>query len=90
MNWSRLDGTNWSVKSLNLKETLLPFNATRILVSQFCISLISAGLTYGDPILRTGNPLSVELGPGKLQLFTDHRNSRNYFRRNLETSQGYS
>jgi len=24
-----------------------------------------AGLTYGDPILRTGNPLSVELGPGK-------------------------
>ena len=24
-----------------------------------------AGLPYGDPILRTGNPLSVELGPGK-------------------------
>lgn len=22
-------------------------------------------MTYGDPILRTGNPLSVELGPGK-------------------------
>lgn len=27
--------------------------------------LFIAGLTYGDPILRTGNPLSVELGPGK-------------------------
>ena len=24
-----------------------------------------AGLTVGDPVLRTGNPLSVELGPGK-------------------------
>lgn len=27
--------------------------------------IFKAGLTYGDPILRTGNPLSVELGPGK-------------------------
>ena len=24
-----------------------------------------AGLTVHDPVLRTGNPLSVELGPGK-------------------------
>ena len=24
-----------------------------------------AGLTVGDPVYRTGNPLSVELGPGK-------------------------
>jgi len=24
----------------------------------------SAGVTVGDPVLRTGNPLSVELGPG--------------------------
>ena len=23
-----------------------------------------AGLTIGDPVYRTGNPLSVELGPG--------------------------
>ena len=23
-----------------------------------------AGLTVGDPVLRTGNPLSIELGPG--------------------------
>jgi len=30
------------------------------------LSLItfSAGLTIGDPVYRTGNPLSVELGPG--------------------------
>lgn len=25
-----------------------------------------AGLTVGDPVLRTRKPLSVELGPGKL------------------------
>ena len=24
-----------------------------------------AGVTIGDPVLRTGKPLSVELGPGK-------------------------
>ena len=27
----------------------------------------TSGLTVGDPVLRTGSPLSVELGPGKLQ-----------------------
>lgn len=26
----------------------------------------TSGLTVGDPVLRTKNPLSVELGPGKL------------------------
>jgi len=26
--------------------------------------LFLAGLTVGDPVLRTGKPLSVELGPG--------------------------
>jgi vacuolar-type H+-ATPase catalytic subunit A/Vma1 len=25
----------------------------------------TSGLTVGDPVLRTGSPLSVELGPGK-------------------------
>lgn len=28
----------------------------------------SAGVTVGDPVLRTGKPLSVELGPGKFPL----------------------
>jgi flagellar biosynthesis/type III secretory pathway ATPase len=27
-------------------------------------SYLLAGLTVGDPVLRTGKPLSVELGPG--------------------------
>jgi len=26
----------------------------------------TSGVTVGDPVLRTGKPLSVELGPGKL------------------------
>lgn len=26
----------------------------------------TSGMTIGDPVLRTGKPLSVELGPGKL------------------------
>lgn len=32
----------------------------------------TSGLTVGDPVLRTGNPLSVELGPGKCLLFSLH------------------
>lgn len=31
----------------------------------------TSGLTVGDPILRTGNPLSVELGPGILETIFD-------------------
>jgi vacuolar-type H+-ATPase catalytic subunit A/Vma1 len=30
-----------------------------------------AGLTVGDPVLRTGSPLSVELGPGILRTIFD-------------------
>ena len=38
-------------------------------VHQQCIFIVShhthtAGVTIGDPVLRTGKPLSVELGPG--------------------------
>lgn len=29
----------------------------------------TSGLTVGDPVLRTGSPLSVELGPGKSKPF---------------------
>jgi V-type H+-transporting ATPase subunit A len=28
----------------------------------------TSGLTVGDPIIKTGNPLSVELGPGMCTL----------------------
>lgn len=29
----------------------------------------TSGVTVGDPVLRTGKPLSVELGPGNLSTF---------------------
>lgn len=57
----------------------------------------TSGLTIGDPVMRTGSPLSVELGPGKLVIQTNtllyilnliiifFRHSRNYLRWNLET-----
>jgi len=43
-----------------------------------CPSLTSllAGVTVGDPVLRTGKPLSVELGPGEphsLVIFTSQQ-----------------
>merc|ERR1719510_2840819 len=31
----------------------------------------TAGLTIGDPVLRTGRPLSVELGPGIMNAIFD-------------------
>lgn len=54
----------WSVKLLNSKETLLLFSATKKQVINLLIVLWIAGLTVGDPVLRTNSPLSVELGPG--------------------------
>ncbi len=33
--------------------------------------LSTAGVTVGDPVLRTGKPLSVELGPGILDNIFD-------------------
>lgn len=45
-----------------------PFSATKTLVSHILKFL--AGLTVGDPVMRTKQPLSVELGPGILtQIF---------------------
>jgi hypothetical protein len=31
----------------------------------------TSGVTVGDPVLRTGKPLSVELGPGMCSTFSD-------------------
>ena len=63
------DGINWSERSLSSKEIPHLFNVMKIHVSKthyYDLPFFIAGLTCGDPILRTGNPLSVELGPGKL------------------------
>jgi hypothetical protein len=53
------------VKSLSLKEIPHPFNAMKIhVIYKSALWILIAGLTIGDPVYRTGNPLSVELGPG--------------------------
>jgi vacuolar-type H+-ATPase catalytic subunit A/Vma1 len=34
-------------------------------------NIFLAGVTVGDPVLRTGKPLSVELGPGIMSSIFD-------------------
>lgn len=59
---------NLLVKLLSLMVILLTFNAMRIHV----ISINNlAGLTVGDPVERTKQPLSVQLGPGILDQIFD-------------------
>jgi flagellar biosynthesis/type III secretory pathway ATPase len=46
---------NWSVEVIRIdadKATIQVYEET-------------SGVTVGDPVLRTGKPLSVELGPGR-------------------------
>ena len=38
-------------------------------ITNLLLKLLIAGLTIGDPVYRTGNPLSVELGPGTLNSY---------------------
>ena len=40
-------------------------------VNHTLVILSSAGVTVGDPVLRTGKPLSVELGPGIMSSIFD-------------------
>lgn len=51
-----------------MREIRLPFRSTRkhVIKDRFgvCLKSSVAGLTVGDPVLKTGKPLSVELGPG--------------------------
>ena len=40
-------------------------------ISKKSLTEVTAGVTIGDPVLRTGKPLSVELGPGQyVEAFT--------------------
>ena len=59
---------NLSAKSLSQMEILLIFNAIKIHV---CLLFKLAGLTVGDPVERTKQPLSVQLGPGILDQIFD-------------------
>ena len=49
-------------------EALCCLSAYSVLQSKLscALTILTAGVTVGDPVLRTGKPLSVELGPGKI------------------------
>ena len=75
-NSLRSAGTSWSERSSSSKETPPPSSATKTPVSKTVLlpyTFRLAGLTYGDPIQRTGNPLSVELGPGTYLYFSSRK-----------------
>jgi hypothetical protein len=68
--------TNLLVKLSDLKEKPPPFKYTKKLVTFYIylhiLTLIQiAGLSVGDPVLRTRKPLSVELGPGIMKNIFD-------------------
>ena len=48
---------------------MLPNEVTRTGLTRPCA--ITAGVTVGDPVVRTGKPLSVELGPGLMETIYD-------------------
>ena len=60
-DWRLLQAT--SLLTVKSYKCLIIASISFILTLDFFSCL--AGLTVGDPVLRTGNPLSVELGPGK-------------------------
>ncbi len=60
--------TSWSDKSSGSRVTQPISNVTR---THVLYSSNSAGLTVGDPVERTKEPLSVELGPGILDQIFD-------------------
>lgn len=71
IGWDKLVGEIIRIEgdhaSIQCYEDTCKFKYNLISNTQFVI----AGLTVGDPILRTGNPLSVELGPGILETIFD-------------------
>lgn len=42
-----------------------------LIIPSGLIHIGEAGVTVGDPVLRTGKPLSVELGPGLMETIYD-------------------
>ena len=61
---------------MGFKGFILQFTAVskQLLLNYFVTFLdehLTAGVTVGDPIIRTGKPLSVELGPGIMNRIFD-------------------
>src|ERR1700742_1556700 len=77
MSSARLATMSWWAKSSESRPTKLQSRSTRRLVSSTTVpgacaaDIEIAGVTVGDPVLRTGKPLSVELGPGLMETIYD-------------------
>ncbi len=59
------------------------------LVRKLCVFVLDfslAGVTIGDPVLRTGKPLSVELGPGMCCVCVTSHSVHRFDRRSVSLS----
>lgn len=65
MSWSEVSVTG-STAALHRAE-LMETEVIRVEADRATIQVYeeTSGVTVGDPVLRTGKPLSVELGPGE-------------------------
>jgi V-type H+-transporting ATPase subunit A len=52
-----------SVHDYNLALEVIRIDADKVTIQVY---EETSGVTVGDPVLRTGKPLSVELGPGRV------------------------
>lgn len=59
-SWLENESVDFMIHSLLPLVDVSQFFSTLISFPELC----SAGVCVGDPVLRTGKPLSVELGPG--------------------------
>ena len=55
----------WQGHYSSLRGNMYVWLCSVALVECYSLFRLLAGLTVGDPVLKTGKPLSVELGPGR-------------------------
>lgn len=65
MNWSEVRPI--AIFAACIPSNVIPKEVIRIEADKATIQVYeeTSGVTVGDPVLRTGKPLSVELGPGR-------------------------
>lgn len=67
--WNSKDAADWKFENLRFSSLWVHFLLNCVIsflwyLWTFPQLLSPAGVSVGDPVLRTGKPLSVELGPG--------------------------
>jgi vacuolar-type H+-ATPase catalytic subunit A/Vma1 len=59
------------IRQLSRSTKKLVTTATKQSIRLYLLIIIVAGVTVGDPVTRSGQPLSVELGPGLMETIYD-------------------